>query len=93
MSLHTHRDTHIWTPANTPMNTHKQAQLGTHAHTHPGARSTQHAAPEPASPAKREMPAPREATMGGTGWQPLIQPQGASRDIIKSKGKVWASWG
>lgn len=31
--------------------------------------------------------------MGGTGWQPLSQPRGASRDMVKSRGKVRASWG
>lgn len=41
--------------------------MHTHTYTLP---CPQHpAGPEPASPAKREMPAPREATMGGTGWE------------------------
>lgn len=73
--LHSHRDTYIWTPALPRHHGHSGRPAGRRRTHTPGARSTQQAGPEPASPAKREMPAPREATMGGTGWQPLSQPR------------------
>lgn len=90
---HTHRDTHIQTPALQHPHAHSPAaQLGTRMHTHTFMPpSTRQAGPEPASPAKRETPAPGEATLRGTGWQPLSQPRGARRDPVRSRGKVGAS--
>lgn len=88
--LHAHQSTHTFTGVHTspaaPTHPHEQAQLAerTHAHTHARAhthsctqtRCPQHpAGPEPAWPAKREMPALREATVGGAGWQRLSQPR------------------
>ena len=72
LSLHTHGDTHRWSQAFTPAlqhfptrHTHSHAgpagHTCTHTHTHTHQCPQHPAGPEPASPAKHEMPAPGKA--------------------------------
>lgn len=93
---HTRLATGIHTSSPTPPHhTLTSRPSWVHVHTHPHThthRCPQHpAGPEPASPAKRETPAPGEAPVGGTGWQPLSQPQGAAGPGGRY-GPVRAEW-